>query len=131
MDGQETKERGSVHQKYGWSFKRQVVKDYLEGNESAREIGKRYGIKNQRIFDWIKHHGKAFGLCDELRKQEAPMTTEEQKEFERLRTENARLQEQLKLSEMKGKALEIMVEIAKEELGVDIRKNFGARQPKK
>jgi hypothetical protein len=77
------------------------------------------------------------------------MTTEEQKHFELLRQENELLKQQLgsvqidqqtrneheslkkelEFAQMKVKAMEVIMDLAKEEYGIDLRKNSGARQP--
>ena len=40
------------------------------------------------------------------------------------------LEEELKLSQLKGKAYQIMVEIAKQDYGIDFEKKHGAKQSK-
>jgi hypothetical protein len=58
------------------------------------------------------------------------MTVEEQKEVEALKQQIALLNKKLEYEQMKNFALEAMADLAKTELGIDIRKNSGAKQPK-
>ena len=58
------------------------------------------------------------------------MTEEEQKELEAIKKQMKALQKQLDYEKMRNFALETMIDLAKNKLGVDVRKNFGAKQPK-
>lgn len=57
------------------------------------------------------------------------MTEKEQRELEVLKNQNQQLKEKLEYEQMRTFALETMIDLAKEKLGVDVRKNFGAKQP--
>jgi hypothetical protein len=57
------------------------------------------------------------------------MTPEEKKELDLLKKQNEALKKKLEYEQMKNFALETMIDLAKEELGVDLRKNSGAKQP--
>ena len=59
------------------------------------------------------------------------MTTEEQKVYDALKAQNEALKKELEFVQMKAKAMEIMIDLAKTELGIDIRKNSGAKQQDK
>ena len=59
------------------------------------------------------------------------MTTEEQKVYDGLKAQNEALKKELEFAQMKAKAMEIMIDLAKTELGIDIRKNSGAKQQDK
>ena len=58
------------------------------------------------------------------------MTDEEQKERTELQKQLEVLKEKLEYEQMKNFALETMIDLAKSELGVDLKKNSGAKQPK-
>jgi len=59
------------------------------------------------------------------------MTEQEQKSMEALHKQVVALKKKLEYEQMRNLALETMADLAKTELGIDIRKNFGAKQPKK
>lgn len=58
------------------------------------------------------------------------MTEQEQEEMTNLQKQLKSLQDKLEYEQMKNFALETMVDLAKSELGIDLRKNSGAKQPK-
>jgi hypothetical protein len=55
---------------------------------------------------------------------------EEKDDIRELKARINQLEEELKLSRLKGKAYQIMVDIAKEEYGLDLEKKSGAKQSK-
>jgi transposase-like protein len=108
--------------------RRAIVKEYLEGDISYPELGRKYGVDYRRIFDWKKRFGHEF--LPEIELIAPPMTIKEQEEFEALKKQNEALRKKLEYEQMRNFALETMADLAKTELGIDIRKNFGAKQPK-
>lgn len=126
QDGSKTKRK---HQSYSWSFKRQVIMEFKEGKMTGTALAAKYGVRNQRIFEWVR----AYSRDVERRKIKPlpPMTTEEQKVHDALKAQNEALKKELEFAQMKAKAMEIMIDLAKTELGIDIRKNSGAKQQDK
>jgi transposase len=57
------------------------------------------------------------------------MTESEQKELEALRKQNEELKKKLEYADLKATALEIMVDIAEQQFGIDIKKKSGTKQP--
>ena len=51
-------------------------------------------------------------------------------ETAKLKVRIKQLEEELKISQLKGKAYQIMVEIAKQDYGIDLEKKHGAKQSK-
>jgi len=117
--------KGAPH-KYEVSFMRHVVTDYLQGNESVRQVAVRYNVNRQSIIDWKKRFYSDIADTNHI----IPMTEEEQKELEAIKKQMKALQKQLDYEKMRNFALETMIDLAKDKLGVDVRKNFGAKQPK-
>ncbi len=114
--------------KYELSFRRRVVKDYIDGDRSMLQVSHAYGIPRYLVKDWIKYYK------DELAAEqiiELPMTEEEQKAMEVLEKQLEAVKKKLEHEQMKNFALETMIDLAKTELGVDVRKNSGAKQPGK
>jgi transposase-like protein len=111
--------------KYDPLFQRKVVREYLEGDLSLPQLGQKYGIDFRRIHEWKSR------FSNELAEQiVAPMTEEEQKDVEALKKQVEALKKKLEYEQMKNFAWETMADLAKTELGIDLRKNFGAKQPK-
>jgi transposase-like protein len=134
------------HQRHSWLFRRQVALEYLAGGLTLQELSAKYNVPYQTIGDWGRTYGK-----DLERKKVVifkDMTAEEQKNYDELRQqnellkmqlesiqsdqelkkENKTLKEELEFAQMKAKAMEIIMDLAKEEYGIDLRKNSGARQ---
>ena len=110
------------------TFMRHVANCYNQGNESLRQLSERFGLPNQTISRW------ALRFSPELAEQKdliiSPMTEQEQRDVAALKRQLEALKKKLEYEQMKNFALETMADLAKTELGIDIRKNFGAKPPK-
>lgn len=111
--------------KYDTAFRRKVALHYLQGNESLHQVASCYGIVFQYVHKWSKEF--SYELVEDT--STIVMTEQEQQELDRLKKENAKLKKQLEHEQMRGFALDTMIDLAKEQLGIDVRKNFGAKQP--
>jgi len=112
---------------YDVHFRRKIVKEYLEGDLSMTQLGVKYGgIDRRLIHAWKNQYGAEVG--EEV--VTFSMTEQEQKDVEALRKQVEALKKKLEYEQMKTFALETMIDLAKTELGVDLRKNSGAKQPK-
>lgn len=111
---------------YDAAFRRRVAQDYTNGDMSLSELSVKYNVPAQTISRW------ALKISDELRTQisQVSMTEEEQKQVKALQKQLEELKKKLEYEQMRNFALETMADLAKSELGIDIRKNFGAKQPK-
>jgi transposase len=112
--------------KHDIAFKRKIVNEYRDGDLSTTQLGKKYNIHHQEVSRWTKQFS-----C-ELAKEPiiVPMTEQESKDLELLKKQIESLKNKLEYEQMKNFALETMVDLAKSELGIDLRKNSGAKQPK-
>jgi transposase-like protein len=124
--------KGTVrkNRKYYWSFKRKVIMDFrLDEGASISELARRHGIDVKLLQYWIKKYtGEARpGNMVSFR----GMTIEERQHYELLQQQQNDLKKQLELERMKVKALEILIDLTKEKYGLDVRKNFGAKQSPK
>jgi len=112
--------------RYDISLKRQVARAYLEGDQSTTQIGALYHVSHQHVSHWAKQFSSELAIEPIA----TPMTEQEQKDLELLKKQNEALKKKLEYEQMKNFALETMVDLAKSELGIDLRKNSGAKQPK-
>jgi transposase-like protein len=110
---------------YPATFKRNVARDYIQGDESRAQVAQRYGIAVHLVRNWAKHFSSELAVATSL----ITMNEEEQKELNALQKELAVLKKQLEHEQMRNFALETMIDLAKEKLNIDVRKNFGAKQP--
>lgn len=123
-------DRGRKGQKgrsvYDPTFRRKVANDYINGDLSLYQLSALYKVPPQSISRW------AIRFSGELAAQAiiTPMTEQEQKDMSALQKQVEELKKKLEYEQMRNFALETMADLAKTELGIDIRKNFGAKQPK-
>lgn len=107
-------------------LKRQVAKEYVDGTLSYQQLSVKYGIRRENICRWVQQ------FYPELsgQSQTGPeMTEAEKKELEALKKQNEELKKKLEYADMKAHALEIMIDIAEQQLGIDIKKKPGTKQP--
>jgi hypothetical protein len=112
--------------KHSHAFMRLVAFSYIDGTQSLNQLSERFGVPNQTISRWAKQFSSEIAEDINI----SPMTEQEQKDFEALKKQNEALKKRVEYAEMKTFAFETMVDLAKSELGIDLRKNFGAKQPK-
>lgn len=103
-------------------IKKVVVREYLSGKYSLRELAGVYGIGKTTVHKWVKEAERA-GIRQELRGRPvssiAGSDDEAAAEIRRLRAE-------LRNAELHNKLLNAMIDIAEDDLGVDIRKKRGS-----
>ena len=119
------RQKGSGY-KYDAAFKSKVAKQYLESNLTLTSVGQMFNVSHQNVSTWAQE----FSLNHSKEIIIAPMTEQEQKDVTSLKKQIKALEEKLEYEKMKNFALETLADLAKTELGIDIRKNFGAKQPK-
>jgi len=119
------RQKGSGY-KYDAAFKTKVARQYLESNLTLTSVGQMFNVSHQNVSTWAQE----FSLNHLEEIIIVPMTEQEQKDVEALHKQIESLKKKLEYEEMKNFALETLADLAKTELGIDIRKNFGAKQPK-
>ena len=117
------------HMKGRRRVREEAVTEYLAGDVSCRELAGRYGISSSTLSRWVEEH----------RSGKKTVTVAEKEAIERVaetlvtgRTEMpgevGRLQKELHEARLYNKLLEAMIDIAEDQMGVQIRKKRGARQ---
>lgn len=127
-----TRANGSGY-KYDDSFKKRVASHYLNSDHTLMELGKMYNVRYQAISDW------AYEFFGEIAEGQTEIDMQQKKQPQKAETSQTdstekqliSLKKELEHERMKVFALETMIDLAKTELGVDLKKNFGAKQPKK
>ena len=112
--------------------KRFVVLEVLSGKITKEEARRKYGIKSKSgILDWMRKYA---GMSNRSYGQDPlPILRDMDKsrdEKAQLEARIAELEQELASVRLKGKAYQIMVELAKEEYGLDLEKKSGAKQSK-
>lgn len=113
--------------KYDLAFKLKVARQYHEGNSTIESIAKQFGIGHQNVSRWGLEFSSELAAEPIL----PLMTEQERKQVDALEQQLTALKKKLEYEQMKTFALETMIDLAKTELGIDLRKNSGAKQPKK
>jgi transposase-like protein len=105
--------------------KKEVVEEYVRGGVSLRELEGKYGINFRTIHRWVKEAEADFEPGERGRRKERRELAVKQSE---LPVEVRELQKELEKARLKNELLTVMIEIAEEQFGIDIRKKSGAKQ---
>ena len=110
--------------RFSEEFKREIVKDFEKGKFTVKDLGKLYQVKDGVIYRWIYKYSnfnhKSIQIV-EMKESSTQKLKELEKKIKEL--ERAVGQKQLRID-----YLEKMIDIAKDELGVDIKKNSNTPQ---
>lgn len=108
------------------SKKREVVEEYLRGGYTLRELEARWGVPRQTIHRWVKS-AQEWGDAEQLEKLEARSEFAVRQGGE-LPAEVRRLKKELEEARLYNELLNTMIDIAEDQLGIDIRKKRGAKR---
>ena len=100
-----------------------IIAEYLLGDTTYRKLGAKHGVDFRVIHHWVsRFQGKKvkkvkpkIKLNDNLPKEELP-------------TDVKQLQEELRKAKLHNKLLNAMIDIAEDQLKIDIRKKSGTKQ---
>jgi transposase len=110
--------------RYSDEFKKEIVSLFEKGKFSVSQLEKLYGIGNPTIYNWIykfsTFNEKGIRII-EMKESSTTKLSELEKKVKEL--EQIVGQKQIKID-----YLEKMIDIAKDELNVDIKKNFNTSQ---
>jgi transposase-like protein len=99
-----------------------IIAEYLTGQTSYRELEKKHGIDFRVIHSWVtKFQGKP------LRKQK-PKIGQPSLKTEDSPTDVKQLQEELRKAKLYNELLNAMIDIAEDQLKIDIRKKSGTKR---
>lgn len=108
--------------------KREVIEAYFRGGLTLRELGQRYGIPHQTIHRWVreaeKNKGDLSGGVSGGRVQGRQLVVRQGE----LPAEVRRLQKELEEARLYNELLNTMIDIAEDQLGIEIRKKSGAKR---
>lgn len=105
--------------------KKEAVEEYLRGGVSLRELEERYGVPRQTIHRMVKQAQSGL-TAEQLREgEECRKLAVKQSEVP---PEVRRLEKELEEARLYNELLNTMIDIAEEQMGVDIRKKRGAKR---
>ena len=106
--------------RYSEELKKQIVSEFESGKFSVLQLGKLYGIKFQLIYHWIYKYStfneKGYRIVEHKQSSTKKLQDLEQKIKD--------LEAALGRKQIMIDYLETMMEVAKEELHIDIKKNY-------
>jgi|TARA_R110002051_G_C8670607_1_gene490368 transposase len=106
--------------KYSIEFKKRIVNDFESGKLSVPQLEKLHGIGNSLIYGWIYK----FSTFNEAGFRVIEMKDSSSKKMKELEARVKELESAVGRKQIKIDYLEKMMDIAKEELDIDIKKNF-------
>ena len=121
----QSKKKKGREPKYDNAFKIAIARDYLESDLGYLRLGAKYNVPTGTVRDFVKWYELTYAVDSEKVKQE-PKAVEPISD-----TENKQLQKELEEARLKIAGLEMLIEIAQKELGVDIIKKPGTKQSTK
>jgi hypothetical protein len=99
-----------------------IIAEYLLGDTTYRKLGAKYCVDFRRVHSWVtKFQGKP------VRKIKPKNKTEDTPK-EELPTDVKQLREELRKAKLHNKLLNAIIDIAEEQLKIDIRKKSGTKQ---
>ena len=126
MENYESKCTGSIRKrrKYSEEFKKRIVADFESGKYSVPQLERLHGVGNPTIYRWIYK----FSTFNEKGFRIVEMKDSSSKKMKDLEARVKELESVVGRKQIMIDYLEKMMEIAKEELDIDIKKNFGTPQ---
>lgn len=116
--------------RYTAAEKLQIIDEFMNSGESMESFQVKYGMGHCTLSRWMTN----FGLPNTSQRRFIEMkekldTSPEKTLRERtLEARLAQLEKELKVEKLKTEAANALIDVAEEELGIDIRKKAGAKQ---
>lgn len=108
---------------YSEDFKRKLVRDFEKGKFSVLELSKLHHVHKRTLYRWITKYS------DQSREIEiVEMKDSSTKKLKDLESRVKDLESVIGQKQMHIDYLEKMMEIAKDQMGVDIKKNFSTQR---
>ena len=103
--------------------KEAIIAEFLKGGYTFRQFGSIHGIDFRTLHSWVtKFRGGS------LKKEKPYKTQPSLQKDEKLPTDVKQLQEELRKSKLYNELLNTMIDIAEDQLKIDIRKKSGTKQ---
>jgi transposase-like protein len=121
------------HRKYSEDFKKGVVASFEKGEFSALQLEKLYGVRNALIYNWVYKYSN----FNEKGCRIVEMEDSNQNKLKELTKKVKELEQMVGQKQIAIEYLEKMIELAKTDLNIDIKKNYslppsaGSNQTKK
>ena len=119
---------------YSKSFKLKVLRDYVESGKSRQEISLKYSIDPTLISHWVRIFGvERTHFADHIKlvPMRASKTARELAMEQRIRDLERILKkkdEELAFEKLRCRAMDTLIDVAEEQLHIQIRKKAGTKQ---
>ena len=100
-----------------------IVAEYLTGNTSYRKLAAKHNVSFNTLHRWVNNF-----QSKSLKKGKAIKPAQQVNQPEQLPTDVKQLQEELRKARLHNELLNAMIDIAEEQLKIDIRKKSGTRR---
>jgi transposase-like protein len=110
--------------KFSEDFKRKLVKEFEQGTMSVYQMSKLYNIATTQIYDWIYK----FSIFNEKGSRIVEMKDSQTTKLKELEQRIKELEQNVGQKQIKIEFLEKMIDLAKQEFNIDIKKNFATPQ---
>lgn len=110
--------------RYSEEFKQELVKAFESGKFSVPQLEKLYGVSNPTIYNWIYK----LSTFNEKGVRVVEMKSSNMSKLKELEQKVRELEQAVGQKQIKIDYLERMIDIAKDELKIDIKKNFNTPQ---
>jgi len=115
-----SKGKGGITSPHSESFRVQIALEYINGDYSYPQVGRKYGLPGQtvtRFVSWYKKNQNQLMQEESISPELSPLSPKDQQD----------LAKRLALAEMKIAALEKVIAIANEEYGTDLKKKAATK----
>jgi transposase-like protein len=108
------------HRHYSEDFKRRIVASFEKGEFSILQLEKLYGIRNTNIYNWVYKYSR----FNEKGCRIVEMESSNQNKLKELAKKVKELEQMVGQKQIAIEYLEKMIELAKTDLNIDIKKNY-------
>lgn len=106
--------------RYAETFKKALVQDFESGRYSVHQLSRLHGVAFQTIYNWIYRYSQV----NERGTRVMEYTDSSQEKVRSLERQVADLERRLGQKQVKLDLQDKIIELASEELGVDLKKTF-------
>ena len=111
--------------KYEIAFRRWVVREIQAGLMTVGEFAHRFTLEHRKASELVRYWSSRYG--SEMVHTLPAMSEKEKQKLEALQKQNAQLTKQLEEAQMRNIVLETLIDVAEEDLRINIRKKPGPK----
>ena len=112
------------HRRFSEDFRKGIVAQFEKGEFSVPQLEKLYGIANATIYNWVYKYSN----FNEKGSRIVEMKDSNQTKLKELANKVKELEQMVGQKQMAIEYLEKMIELAKTELNIDLKKNYNLSQ---